>query len=64
MKSRHVHCLTPEKLYPNHGHYSGWKTEEANLPGSDGLEYPGISQLMNSKIKIIFKLSQVENDEE
>ena len=61
--SRHICCLTPEKFYANHGHYCGWKFEEANLPGSDGLEYPGISQLMNSKIKIIFKLSQVENYE-
>lgn len=57
--SRHVHCLTPEKFYPNHGHYSGWKFEETNLLGSN---VPGTSD-MNSKIKIIFKLSQVQNSE-
>lgn len=53
----------PEEFHPGHGHYSGWKFEEANLPASDVHEYPETSEFMNSKIKIILKLSQVQNSE-
>ena len=53
----------PEKFYLSYGHYSGWKFEEVDLPGSDIPEYPEISEFMNSKTKLILKLSQAQNYE-
>ena len=43
----------PEKFCLGHGHYSGWKSKEGNLSGSDDSEYPEISEFINLKTKLI-----------
>ena len=43
----------PEKFCLGPGHYSGWKSKEGNLSGSDESEYPEISEFINLKTKSI-----------